>query len=196
VSHFDAIYPIIRAHEGGHTVDHAGHTAYGVTLAFLLDIVDQDPRLKKALDVNGDGRVDLFDLRRFEPRHSEEAFRSYFDVTGCDRIVNPLVAAKVFDYCVNMGTKRGVQLCQRASCAALHEDHWLKDDGVLGPKSLTVFNAVDPGIFFGSACAVGAAFYDRLVDINPSKYARFSLGWRRRAYSTVFLDILGETWKS
>ncbi len=175
----DTALAIARA-EGGYVDDPAdpgGPTNRGVTLATLQ-------RLR--VDVTGDGRSDLADLRALTLEQAADIFlRDYYHRPRIDLL--PLtLQASVFDMQVNAGTQ-AVRLLQKLvnrmgfACTI---------DGQIGPRTVQAARAAAAAAPDHLADAYGIArrnFYYALADTRPAlrKFARRSDGgkggWITRA---------------
>ncbi len=178
----------IVAREGGFVNDPAdpgGATNHGVTLGTL-----------KALsrDVTADGQIDVADVRALTGEDAVEIFLSrYFDRPGLRHLPQAL-QPPVFDMYVNAGVM-AVKLLQRVLKASGYP---LRDDGVLGPVTLT---AACTEAAIGAQALVnryGIArrdFYYGLADARPAsrKYAckrdGGKGGWITRAEAFISPDL-------
>lgn len=88
-----------------------------------------------------------------------------------NEIVNDKVAANIFDFAVNAGVKRAIKAAQ----AALG----LKQDGVIGPITLTAINRTSAADFVGLYASRRERFYRTLVSLN-SKNKVFLANWLSR----------------
>lgn len=184
-----AVQTILK-HEGGYVNDPddpGGATNFGISLRFLLQTgLD----IQEIADVDEDGDVDVDDIRAMEPRIAKEIYyKAWWKKNDYDKIESLEVATKIFDMAVNMGSRQGHKLVQRACRACGIE---LAEDGILGPRSmdainsLTQFGRIDR---FGGSDALIAAmrseqagFYRLLIATNP-RFKKYERGWLRRAYA-------------
>lgn len=170
----------IVAREGGYVNDPddpGGATNYGVTLKTLMGL---------GIDLTGDGRVDVTDLRRLTPDKAADIYvEHYFRRTGIGGLPEALQAS-VFDMYVNAGAN-AVRVLQRL----LNEmGHTLGVDGVLGPRTIeaAAFAAADDPALLADAYGIARRnYYYALADARPQsrKYARRrdggKGGWIKRA---------------
>lgn len=115
--------------EGGyvnHPSDPGGATNYGVSLRWLKDI---------DYDVNGDGFVDINDIKDLSPEIASCLFYNEFWLPLKCPSCPPLVAIALYDSAVNTGNRQAIKLLQRA-CNALGSEKFKKDkllvDGIFG----------------------------------------------------------------
>lgn len=157
----------IVAREGGYVNDPAdpgGATNYGVTIHTMRRL---------ALDLTGDGRVGIDDVKRLTRDQAVEIFlRDYFEKQGIDRLPRCLQAS-VFDMYVNAGAN-AVKILQRL----LTDLGWpLVADGVIGPKTaLAAAQAAEamPGTLADAYGVARRDYYYGLADARPAsrKYVR------------------------
>lgn len=170
----------IVAREGGFVNDPddpGGATKYGVTIHTMRRL---------GLDLTGDGRVNVRDVRQLTRAQAEEIFiNHYFHRPGIAQLPEPLQAS-VFDMYVNAGSN-AVKILQRL---LRQMGQAIGVDGAIGPKTAAAaaaaFNAAPKHL----VDAYGIArrnYYFRLADRRPAsrKYARSRAGgkggWIRRA---------------
>ncbi len=157
----------IVAREGGFVNDPAdpgGATNFGVTLGTLRRL---------GVDVNGDGRVDIDDVRALTKAQAADIYvEHYFNRTGIARLPE-MVQASVFDMYVNAGDN-AVKVLQRLltsmgfACDA---------DGAIGPQTTAAAQLAAEAAPRHLADAYGIArrnYYYALADARPAsrKYAR------------------------
>ncbi|MEM9011192.1 MAG: holin-associated N-acetylmuramidase [Pseudomonadota bacterium] len=177
----DEIATGIVRREGGFVNDPddpGGATNYGVTIGTLRSV---------GLDKDGDGDVDIDDIRALTPADAVEIFkRDYYRRPGLDRLP-PVLQPTVFDMYVNAGS-RAVMILQELLG---RYGHPAAVDGIIGPKTLAAVDAVTTSAGAGNLADAYSIerrnFYYRLGDRRPSlrKFARRrdggKGGWIHRA---------------
>lgn len=153
---FDEAFKVLIGHEGGFQADpaDAGNYANGVLRGTKWGI---SARSYPTLDIKN---LDLEDAKRIY-------HRDFWTKVGCDVIAGP-VRFDLFDTAVHSGQGRAIVFLQRAA--------GVKDDGILGPKTLAAAQAMDPYRLF-------ARFNGHRLDFlndNPTTWASFGRGWAQR----------------
>lgn len=165
-------------HEGGYNnVEHdaGGATNWGISLRYLKDVY----KSHNWVDVNGDGVVDAKDIKNLSKEQAAKLYYTQFwQRQHCDKIDNPVVAAKLFDMSVNMGLNQAAKIVQRA--VNRFGIFRLTEDGILGTASISAINKVDSETLLVYIKAECALFYHELV-IKKPEYSKFIRGWLRRA---------------
>ncbi|MEY8802897.1 holin-associated N-acetylmuramidase [Leisingera sp. XS_AS12] len=170
----------IVAREGGFVNDPddpGGATKYGVTIGTLRRL---------GLDLTGDGRIGVDDVRAFSPEDAERIFiRHYFDAPGIGALPQS-VQASVFDMYVNAGSN-AVRILQQL---LVQMGYQVTVDGVIGRQTAGAARQaaeVDAQAFRDAYGIARRNYYFRLADRRPAsrKYARTRAGtkggWIRRA---------------
>ena len=170
----------IVAREGGFVDDPddpGGATKHGVTLATLRRIGG---------DLNGNGTVDVSDLRAMSADRAAAIFIEYYYRARRIDLLPPELQPPVFDMCVNAGAV-AVRLLQEM----LNDlGHGLSVDGTIGPRTVAAARAAaapDPVLLADAYGIARRNYYYRLADGRPQsrKYARrrdgSKGGWIRRA---------------
>lgn len=174
----------IVAREGGFADDPSdpgGATNHGVTIHTMRQL---------GLDLNGDGVIDIADLRRLDRDQAASIFvEHYYRRPGVDRLPGELQPS-VFDMYVNAGAN-AVRILQR-----LLSDmgYAVAVDGVIGPQTAGAAGdaAVPDPVALRDAYGIARRnYYFRLADRRPAsrKFARTRSGtkggWIRRAESFI-----------
>lgn len=157
----------IVVREGGYVNDAddpGGATKHGVTLKTLRSL---------GIDLTGDGKVGIEDLRRLTPAKAAEIYvEHYFQKTGIALLPEAL-QAPVFDMYVNAG-KNAVRILQRL----LNDMGFaLTVDGGIGEKTAEAAKAAagdDPTLLADAYGIARRNYYYALADARPAsrKYAR------------------------
>ncbi len=177
MSNFSRAIPHILEHEGGfvnHKNDPGGATNYGVSLRYLTKRGDL------LGDFDGDGHVDIDDILAMTKEDARGVYRAgFWDPNKLDQVKSQLVATKIFDMCVNMGSKQAWKIAQRAA-GSLGKP--LIDDGIVGPNTLKVINSLDHFDYdlVIKIRELQKSFYTGIMKRKP-KLQSFALGWYRRA---------------
>lgn len=170
--------------EGGYVNDPndpGGATKFGVTLATLK-------RLR--LDLNGDGKIDMADVRAMTQARARDIFiRDYYRRPNIDRLPEALQAS-VFDMYVNAGSN-AVKILQRL---LRQMGQRLQVDGMIGPHTIVAAKAAFEMAPDQLADAYGIArrnYYYSLADQRRASrsYARRidggKGGWIKRAEAFI-----------
>ena len=173
---FDKAIPWVLEHEGGfvdHPSDPGGATNFGISLRFLLGLDDQ-----LQYDYDGDGDVDADDIKALTIGDAHVIYEKEFWHPLYDAISSQMIATKLFDMAVNMGTRQAVKIIQ----LSMLRHAALSVDGIFGNKTLSAINNQQAGFLIDDISAEQAKFYFKLVDKRPARNV-FLLGWLRRAYA-------------
>jgi lysozyme family protein len=151
---------LILKHEGGyvdHPADPGGATMKGITLATFSDFK------KKAMTKD--------ELRAISDTDVENIYKvGYWDSMRCDELPAG-VDLLAFDMAVNKGVSRAARLLQQAA--------GVKDDGVLGPRSLEAIGKVPVKELIAKVSEGRRDFYRGL-----KTFSVFGRGWLRRVDET------------
>ena len=157
----------IVAREGGFVNDPddpGGATKYGVTIHTMRRL---------GLDLDGDGRITVDDVRRLTRADAERIFiEEYFNRPRIAALP-AVLHASVFDMYVNAGAN-AVRILQRLLRQMGHE---VAVDGIIGPQTIGAAQAAARAAPAHLADAYGIArrnYYFRLADQRPAsrKFAR------------------------
>ena len=118
--------------------------------------------------------IDKGEMPPFElvERFYYENFYKPFEEIENERIKNLL-----FETSVNLGIRQTVKLAQKIL--------GLPVDGILGPRTLSALNSVNPEEFIKDFTLARIAFYTALANKNPKKYALYLRGWINRALEAM-----------
>ena len=159
---FALALPYVLKHEGGWSDDPddpGGATNYGITLKTASSI----------------GILTKEQLRAITPEQVAGIYKR--DYWKFDALNSQRVATKLFDMCVNMGVRKGVELAQdglNLLGASIHPD------GLLGPITVKCINAVPEDKMLDVLCHEAQGRYLDIVAANP-RMKKFLPGWMHRA---------------
>jgi type VI secretion system secreted protein VgrG len=172
VSAFDPALQVVLQHEGTAYVndpnDPGGPTRYGITLAWAQ---------QHRLDVNGDGVVNIDDIKALTPEVAGVRYRvEIWEPLGLGRLVDQLVATKLLDLAVHAGPAAAIACLQRA---AAHGGARLAADGQLGPVTVAAVNAQSSPMLLRFALQQ-ASLYGACIQRNPA-LEEYRWNWLERA---------------
>jgi lysozyme family protein len=170
---FDIAIPHTLVWEGGyvfHPADPGGETNRGIT-----DRLDGKVDGMVDLDGDGDGDVDIKGLTEDEAKQVYK--RRFWDKMQGDKIHSQQIANILFDGYVNCGAN-GIKILQRVLN--------VKDDGVLGSKTLEILNSSDELIVYNKYKEARIKYYQDLAERKPQLKV-FLKGWLNRINS--FADL-------
>lgn len=153
--------------EGGETTDTGGYTKYGIS--------------QKAYP-----NLDIKNMSLAEAKAIYK--RDYWDRVKGDQINNQDLAALIFDYAVNAGTGQAAKDLQRVLNVT---GAGLEIDGAIGPKTLAAINKANAPVITQALSLRRIKFYEDLSNKNPAIYAKYLIGWVKRAN-----DFMPENLKS
>lgn len=169
-------------------VDRGGATKYGISLRFLVSAgqIDRDGDGFADFDLDFDGDIDGRDIRLLTVENAFFLYHEHFwKPLGCDALPQP-IGEMLFDQGVNGGNAAARKLLQRAINAVRPVASAIAVDGVIGPRTIAVMNAVINQSADGMDVLAEAYRqavrnrYHAIVARDPSQ-RRFLRGWLRRA---------------
>lgn len=163
--------------EGGfvdHKSDPGGATNYGVSLRWLKN---------EGIDIDGDGKIDINDIKALTPGKAAELFKKEFwNKLKCEQL-DKLVACVTYDAGVNVGRTQAVKFLQRA-CNRVTGSN-LVVDGIIGTATISSTNNTLKTIELAIACIEAReSFHKELANKSPypdgRDYRPFIKGWLNR----------------
>lgn len=178
---FESAVAFILVNEGELSEDAAdpgGITNWGISLRFLREVASE--ALKRAGIFEPITEQTIRDLTKDQ---AIILYRSEFwESAPFEKIQNQTLANYIFDMVINHGMGQAVKLTQRAVCACQKAKDYLKDDGVLGARTLMGINQCS-FMLIPAMIAQRDGFYRRLVALNPARKVDLD-GWLNRCYRT------------
>jgi lysozyme family protein len=177
LSDFNLAIPLVLKHEGGlsnNPSDPGGITNYGISLRFLKGLGNQVP---SGVIIDDQSTADAYDVRNMSIAEATILYKQdWWDKYQYGSINNQLLANKVFDIAVNIGSVEAAKLLQRA-CCQLGEN--LAIDGTLGVQSFNVINKLEANSLVTEFCKNVTLYYQLLVK-NNANFSKFLQGWLNR----------------
>ena len=154
-------------------IDQGGPTKYGITIPFLKEWGPSG-------DKDHDGNFDIEDIRALLPDDARAAVKSViWDKCRVSSIASDLIARKWLDVAVNGCPSVATRVLQRA-CNAILPMGILKDDGILGPKTILSANSLMPHVVIEQMRHYQKEFYLAVLRKHP-EYENCRKGWLNRA---------------
>lgn len=159
--------------------DRGGATNFGISLRFAAAEARLDPVVRRALDIDMDGDIDVADIRALTPEAAAAVYRRCFwDRYRCGDL-RPSVDAALFDQAVNGGGVAAVRMLQQAVNLAMGFPQ-LVVDGRIGPMTIKAANTAPPHAVVTHFRTIAANRYRAIVRADPSQRV-FLRGWLARA---------------
>lgn len=181
-SRFAVAFARLLKKEGGFNdiaEDRGGPTNLGISLRFAIAEAKVDPVVRRALDLDLDGDIDVADIRALTPQDVSLVYwRCFWDRLRCGDLPPPIDAA-VFDQAVNGGAVAAVKLLQQAINLSMHHPD-LVVDGRMGTHTIRAAWKPDPQILATHFRWAAEVRYNAIVRATPSQQ-KFLNGWRDRA---------------
>lgn len=171
----ELLVPHILKWEGGSAYsnirhDKGGPTKYGITLETWKHV---------GYDKNKDGVLNEKDIKLLTEKDFQMVLKkNFWDRWKADEIKSQSLANMVVDWLWGSG-KWGIIYPQRLL--------GLKDDGVVGPKTIAAINKVNAKEFFEKLKVSRINFYKNIVKNNPTQ-KKFLNGWINRVNDLKFTN--------
>lgn len=156
--------------------DPGGPTNRGVTLGLMRQI---------GMDVDGDGDVDIDDVRKLTEAEAIKVYRIFYWNQVHGDLLKPGVDYCLFDTAINSGVSRSVILLQRCIGSA--------PDGQFGPKTMSKLQSVnDNKALINKLCDARLTFMKRLRNKKTGEllWKTFGHGWEHRVESVRAAALL------
>jgi len=173
----------VRSTEGGlvdHPDDPGGVTNFGISLRYAASVGDIDGDGYDEFDFNLDGAVTATDIRQMTPDQADRHYERLYFKWRIDEIAEPAIAIKIYDYHFPVGPSGAGRIVQRALRACGLS---LKEDGVMGSKTIAAVNSTKPAYLMIALMCEGAGYFRAL------KSRSFEAGWLNRAYQLPLMEL-------
>ena len=129
-------------------------------------------------------KFDFDDVRNLTLEKKKEVLKIvYWDKSTLGQIPYQNIATTIFDAAVHCGLSEAVKFSQRAIWATYGKYDFIKDDGIMGEKTLNAIRASGFN-FLPAFRSERASFYKLVCKTHPEK-EKFLAGWLERAYKNV-----------
>lgn len=157
--------------------DPGGITFAGISLRFLKSLTAEE--LKECeifdLEITADTILHL-DIEKARLIY----LKIWWERCNLDGIFRQTIASFIFDMCINHGISPAIKMVQRACWAVVKDRNTIKDDGVLGPKTLSAINQC--GFYLLPVLRSERASFYRMLAEKDANFNVFLNGWLNRAY--------------
>lgn len=165
--------PHLEAWEGGldnNPKDPGGLTNHGIILKFWVKyshLIGLPPTPEALINLTWEQAIPLYK-------------QTFWQWMAGDQIKSQKIAATLFDHMVNadeLSIAEGVT--KSKAIAMMQRIIGVKDDGVMGPDTITAINAVDENVLFAKYQNARKEYYNAIVSYNPN-LKEFLHGWTLR----------------
>lgn len=179
MANFDACVAYVLKHEGGlseNKSDPGGCTNFGISLRFLREVSADTLKRVGIFSEVSEQTIKEMTLDQAQKIYLIE----FWNAAPFEKIINNNLAKYIFDMSVHHGLHQAVKIAQRACCSAQKLKDYVKDDGIMGGKTLQAINQAS-FMLIPPLLSERAGFMRQLVAVD-SKLAVFLDGWLCRAY--------------
>jgi lysozyme family protein len=156
--------------------DPGGITKFGISLRFLRNI---DARRYGIFS----NPITEDDIRNLKIETAKDIYQGEFwNLARFDEIKNQDIINYLFDMVVNEGISPAIKILQRACWAVFEDRSVIKDDGILGDKTLKAVNFAPSTEIIAAMRSERAGDYRVIVAHRPDQ-KEFIEGWLNRAYN-------------
>jgi len=149
--------PVVAKWEAGFVndpTDKGGATNMGITIGTWRQI---------GYDKDGDGDIDVQDIRALDEHDFSAVLKVYWNRWQANRLINQSVANILVDWVFTSGAW-GIKIPQRIL--------GLKEDGVVGPKTLEALNSQNQKELFNKIFEARKKFFNDIVINSVLKYEK------------------------
>lgn len=181
---YPAAIAFALTHEGDAYVDDprdpGGATHFGITLDTLQDYAQRFGLIHDGLhlDVNGDGHIDVRDIRALDRDFAMAFYREFVWLPlHLDKVADPTIAAKLLDEAINLGPGGIARIVRGALVAAGIRN---APTGPLSEATIGLINRLTPARYLVWLKRGLVANYENIVAARPQSSV-FLKGWIARA---------------
>ncbi len=182
MSNFDEAVNYVLDREGGlveSPSDMGGITNFGISLRFLREIPPDRLRRYSIFEPITEHTIKELMVEQAKLIYEGE----FWHEAPFENIYSQKLCNYFFDMVVNCGITQAIKLLQRAIWAANFDRTLLRDDGLLGERTIGYVNSIDEELL-PILVASRASFYRLLVEIRPNQKANLE-GWLNRCYRVL-----------
>ncbi len=149
--------------------DSGGATHYGISEKFLKACYK---RGSMWADINKDGKIDEKDIIKINKKQAQKIYEVEFWSKVKD-IPNDLLAIKVFDASVNIGSREAIKRLQKVI--------GVKQDGIIGKQTIEAIKNMNINQIFNDYIESLKCYYYKICFWYKPKFDCFLKGWINRA---------------
>ncbi len=180
MSSFDIAVDYVLAREGGlfeSEMDSGGTTNFGISLRFLREVPAERLRRYGIFDSVSEQAIRDLTVDQAKLIYKGE----FWDEAPFAEIESQRLCNYYFDMVVVSGISQATRLLQRAICAASLDRSLLRDDGILGERTLKYLNAIGEDLLL-TLVAVRESFFRLIAEVRPKDKVHLN-GWLNRCYN-------------
>lgn len=179
MSYFEPAVEFVLRHEGGlseNPHDSGGITNGGISLRFLREVKEESLRRYGIFIPVTEQTIRDLTLDQIRLIYKGEFWEgNYFE-----EIESQTLCDYMFDMVIHHGLGTAIKLIQRATWAATFTRNYIKDDGIIGPKTVGALNLFGEELL--PIMVAMRADFCRVIVANRPKDEVFLDGWLNRCY--------------